>query len=779
MSVARQEQPASVCADARLDPAVYDRDVSLTVEERSALEALAGLWGRCPREPRWPDGARAALTRLRAPIDDVLFLLADSQRWAHWPARFALLMAMRAQDEAFWGWDRDTWVTVLRGSNKDVRQHVMAVAYLLCGFRDLHREVRGFRCGRFARRVFGIEPVDRAVGRVQAHLDGLGHAVLLQRPNLQGALYDLMLVVGSPLLEDLAACGELLAEAQSREQNNARRYGVEQLARTLVAMGVLESLPFGGTVTREEWLERSRAGDGVPGEWLGWVRRWFLTSTLSRNGRQRMYYMLIKAGRWLAAEHPDRADPRSWTRELAAAWVAAVDQMIVGDFSRAPNTDAFRAGRGGPLSARSKSQHISMLGAFFCDLQEWEWIERRFDPRRAFAVPRSIRALIGPDPRVIADDIWAKLLWAGLNLTEPDLPVHANANTGRPWYPLELVRAVAMLWLFGGLRVDEILRLRLGAVRWQHQHADGDENARAVCLLDVPTNKTGTAFTKPVDRTVGEAIEAWEAVRPAQPAFTDRKTGETVQLLFAYRGAPLGKAYVNRVLIPLLCRKAGVPTEDVRGRITGHRARATIATQLYNAKEPMSLFELQAWLGHRWVGSTQHYARITPTTLAKAYTEAGYFARNLRAIEVLLDRDAIQHGTAGGGQPFEYYDLGHGYCTYSFFEQCPHRMACARCDFYLPKASSEMQLLEAKQGLQRMLVEIPLTDDERAAVEGDQNAVGRLIDLLADTPTPAGPTPRALDDTSHEPVMPAPRDLDVVPADARCAAPAPDPRDGA
>ena len=102
--------------------------------------------------------------------------------------------------------------------------------------------------------------------------------------------------------------------------------------------------------------------------------------------------------------------------------------------------------------------------------------------------------------------------------------------------------------------------------------------------------------------------------------------------------------------------------------------RATIATQLYNANEPMSLFELPAWLGHRSVHSTQHYARITPTTLAKAYPEAGYFARNLRAIEVLLDRDVVQSGVADG-QPFEYYDLGHGYCTYTFFEHCPHRMA--------------------------------------------------------------------------------------------------------
>jgi hypothetical protein len=29
-----------------------------------------------------------------------------------------------------------------------------------------------------------------------------------------------------------------------------------------------------------------------------------------------------------------------------------------------------------------------------------------------------------------------------------------------------------------------------------------------------------------------------------------------------------------------------------------------------------------------------------------------------------------------------------GYCSYTFFEQCPHRMACARCDFYTPKGKA-------------------------------------------------------------------------------------------
>jgi hypothetical protein len=158
----------------------------------------------------------------------------------------------------------------------------------------------------------------------------------------------------------------------------------------------------------------------------------------------------------------------------------------------------------------------------------------------------------------------------------------------------------------------------------------------------------------------------------------------------------------------------------------------------------MTLFELQAWLGHRSPETTQHYACITPTKLAKAYRDAGYFARNVRTVEVLIDRDAVQGGAAAKGAPWQYFDLGHGYCTYSFFEQCPHRMACARCDFYLPKNSTRAHLLEARGNLQRMLAQLPLTDDERAAVEDGTAAVERLLERLTDVPTPSGPTPRQL-----------------------------------
>ncbi len=71
-------------------------------------------------------------------------------------------------------------------------------------------------------------------------------------------------------------------------------------------------------------------------------------------------------------------------------------------------------------------------------------------------------------------------------------------------------------------------------------------------------------------------------------------------------------------------------------------------------------------------------------------------------------------------------------------------MACARCDFYTPKQSSRALLLEAKSNLQRMLVSIPLTDDEKAAVDDGEQAVDQLLERLADVPTPAGPTPRQL-----------------------------------
>jgi hypothetical protein len=90
----------------------------------------------------------------------------------------------------------------------------------------------------------------------------------------------------------------------------------------------------------------------------------------------------------------------------------------------------------------------------------------------------------------------------------------------------------------------------------------------------------------------------------------------------------------------------------------------------------MTLFEPQDWLGHTTPAATQHYAKITPTKLAKSYADAGYFKRNLGAIEVLVDQEVVRRGRAVN-ELWKFSDLGRGYSTYDFFDQCPHRMACA------------------------------------------------------------------------------------------------------
>ncbi|WP_267432218.1 site-specific integrase [Erwinia psidii] len=155
-------------------------------------------------------------------------------------------------------------------------------------------------------------------------------------------------------------------------------------------------------------------------------------------------------------------------------------------------------------------------------------------------------------------------------------------------------------------------------------------------------------------------------------------------------------SYINKSLVPLLCKKAGIPEQDARGRITSRRARATIASQLYNAREPLAVFELQKWQDHASPESTRHYVEITPTRLAASLGKAGYFERSRRMVSVLPDQNAILAGLPKPGNP-GVITTWVTVCAATIFAQCPHRMACAKCSFYLPRNSSEAQYREGKK----------------------------------------------------------------------------------
>jgi hypothetical protein len=55
-------------------------------------------------------------------------------------------------------------------------------------------------------------------------------------------------------------------------------------------------------------------------------------------------------------------------------------------------------------------------------------------------------------------------------------------------------------------------------------------------------------------------------------------------------------------------------------------------------------------------------------------------------------------------------------------------MACQRCEFYVPGDSAKAQALEADAHNLKLLEEIPVTDTERKALEGDRKALRKLIE---------------------------------------------------
>jgi integrase len=705
----------------------YDRTEELTPTERQFLtvELPARIKGGQTESLSLP-----ALQRLIRPLEDV-FRHIEFHGYKKDALLLFLLVEMGRRTKTFWGWKDRDWVEIVERRRYDGNR-LIAVAYLLCDFKAL--EGFGKRRQvffRLAQRAFTTGRFRGMVEEVKQGLVTLGYQKrTLRRVPLTVA--KLLLSARCGRLEDLT--DKALREFQQATPSIALEHCVVALSHWLASKQIIEA-PISKVGLPKDLENPETLLSGVPPEWARLAAYWREHSLLSFDVRVRHYYRLLEVGRWLRAVHPEIQSPADWTRVTAADAMVMLSNKKIGEWSHVKDKRLRNHGQAATASTRMLG--MTTLRTFFQDLQQWEIVPARFEPYRTFRAPRSLTCLLGHNPRPLADDIWAKLMWAGMNLSQGDLLGQGQPGSAH-YYPLPLVRALAIIWLFAGLRWNEIRRLRRGCIRWQE-----DSAGKRMCLLSVPVNKTGTEFSKPVDGLVGEAIQAWEKERPEQSKMIDPKTGERVDCVFMFRSRQIGYSYVNKVLIPALCKKAGVPRGDLMGNITSHRARSTIASQLFNAREPMTLFEVQEWLGHKHPSTTQHYINITPTRLMKAYTKAGYFERNVRAIEVLIDQEVVWKGL-GGKEPWKFFDLGHGYCTYDFFDQCPHRMACARCSFYVPKPSTQAQMLEAKANLLRLRQDIPLSEQEIAAVEEGVVAYDRLIASLTDVPTPAGATPNEL-----------------------------------
>jgi len=98
--------------------------------------------------------------------------------------------------------------------------------------------------------------------------------------------------------------------------------------------------------------------------------------------------------------------------------------------------------------------------------------------------------------------------------------------------------------------------------------------------------------------------------KPALKAL--KKLPKTSEYVFTYNNQPLSRRYCQSRLITI-GKKCGV-------FVTPHQLRSTCATMLLNAG--MSIFGVQAILGHTYVDTTLRYARIHDATIADNYWQA-------------------------------------------------------------------------------------------------------------------------------------------------------------
>jgi hypothetical protein len=403
-----------------VDPGRYDRSPKLRKNE---IAELAYLAARQRPYGHFPAHTKEALLRLTDPLDDVMNAINPPPQ-SRAGALTVMLIEMHKRQQAFWGWTSNEWLDILhptaiafhncyRHTNGHARQMLAAGMYLLRVFDDF-RKLGIVDRTALACRIFGRQRVESSIKRIVDLVRSWGYGRYGAK-DVQWAVCTLLLSAKSPRLEDLTL--DVLEAERKVTTIRYRRASIGVVSRALVGLNLIPQ-PLSKPTARSHFGD---VRNGVPPVWLHWAERWRDTCTLQASSRKRHFVYLLKAGRWVAGVHPECAAPDRWTREIAAEWVAAVCRMTIGEWTQ--TDEKFQKRRGKPLSAKSRTHLLSTLCTFFRDIQEWEWIPRRFDPRRCFGAPRSLRALIGPNPRVIAEDIWAKLLWAGLNLTQDDLTV--------------------------------------------------------------------------------------------------------------------------------------------------------------------------------------------------------------------------------------------------------------------------------------------------------------------------------------------------------------------
>ncbi|OUJ69483.1 tyrosine-type recombinase/integrase [Hymenobacter crusticola] len=638
----------------------FQRDKALSSREKTSL----AKWIEYPpTEPLRRVAARGfdlqGLERLVHPIKNAFsfYNYNDPGEKYSFACCALLIKEMHERQTSFWSWSKEIWLEIVctdqaeftrrygkfqaeRGvSSMQLRPYIIALVYLL-GEIPIHHLASNCQSAIVvaARRIFGDDEIENAIIKIRAELKRVGKT----EENISGirtCICMALLLNRQPTLEQLTP--SILKQVSIKSLEFKRlKYACDLVLQALYNLKIPS---FEGSIQQDTPVERARVDDTVSANWILLIEQYIEQSDALATTKAQYRGHLEKAARWAASTYPATAEPHQWTPQMARSFRNEVINMRSGQWGNPNRSRAKNFGK--PLKPASQLAIVNTIGHFLAFCQDNIYINQKFNFNNSLELPKHILRLIETDPRVIQKEIWEKLVTAAASLTEQDLlgfkDYPGGGKQGRRKkmisYPLSMVRALADLWVHSGMRSDEIRRLEVGCVRLISAEfkEKNDSLPVPVCMICVPDNKSGASFEKPV-HSIYKNVIIWQKYRPSTDKQEDYLSKRLVNYLFSYNGRLISKGYLNKVLIPLLCRKAGVSEYDFKGRITSHRARATVATELY--ERGMNLLEISKWLGHKSLQSTMSYVKIGARNLTDALIRASHKPVFNRNDEIIIER---------------------------------------------------------------------------------------------------------------------------------------------
>ncbi len=737
----------------------YDRRIVLTKEEQEALAEGEAIQSFFP----FDHPAVQLLAWLTQPLQDVHELKHIQSSKAVKRSLTLYLRFMYRQlariEKSFWGWSQEEWAVVHQAAHTICPPRGELVTfrlatYLFGGYLIIDDR---FSSVSLAFLVFGKELVTaqyQRIANIVLETDGFGYTSgQTQKHNLFATVTLLMLVNRNPYIDALTVESLYTAQhlATDKEKFVKTFYRV---TRALVHLNILPANVWsnrdGEAITPLPW---AYSEPDVDPQWVAWLRAYMMqTHGLSEAHQKRTFCYLIITGRWLRKFHPDINTPEQWYESLAYEYTTWVCSAKRGEFvSRDMSLRSSPLDAPQTLQASSIEGRLCAMRQFFKALQKRPYqIEQQmarrlpfqWNPNEVFATPENIRRQLTPNPRNLDQAWWQKLTWAAASLSAKDLSLPMLGI-----YPLAYYRAVGLLWVTGARRSDEVRRLKVGCVsrEWVPEMCDEKGNQlepeEHLAYLRVPVNKMQGEFWIPIPPYTADAIEVWERLRPKlQAPQIDRKENKPIDYLFMRRNQLMGADFLNRSLIPLLCKVAGLvdehgdPLRDTVGNITSHRARSTLATWL--RRNGLSLTYISKLLGHTDLRSLPWYLREDKHQFARTIRKHNPLERMVTAI---LDTNALKRGAS---EPAIFYYLGDGpegkphLCASPDYQMCVHQMRCTECEMHVDAEQAE--IIARRPGVLTIEVHIP-TPPQLAHVLDQEEELG--MEIIRHLPAPEVPNP--------------------------------------